>query len=86
MRNIILVAIAAVMLAGCAHMRLAPDSGECPEDFPVKGNVESGLFHIPQNHYYKVTKAEICFSSALHASHAGYRPPSRCYRDNCKIH
>lgn len=47
--------------------------GECPSWAPVKGNADSGIYHVPGGRWYKVTKAEECFTSASAARAHGYR-------------
>ena len=64
-----------VMLTGCAHTVPASFRGTCPYDFPVKGNADSYIYHIPESpHYYK-TNAEICFDSAEAARRHGFMAP-----------
>jgi len=46
----------------------------CPDDFPVKGNATSKIFHLPGTSYYAMTKANVCFRSPEAAVRAGYRP------------
>ena len=60
-------------LCGCVHFRLSPNSGECPADFPVKGNSESLIYHTPTNLYYYRTKAEFCFDTPAAAERHGFR-------------
>ena len=49
------------------------DSYKCPKGYPVKGNADSGIYHVPGGRYYSRTKPEECFSSASAARAAGYR-------------
>lgn len=46
---------------------------ECPEEFPVKGNDRSRLYHMPDGSAYARTKAEVCFRTPEAAERAGYR-------------
>jgi small subunit ribosomal protein S6 len=50
------------------------DSGECPEDHPVKGNASSMLYHTPGSPSYKRTNPEFCFASVQAAEAAGFNP------------
>ena len=49
------------------------DSYNCPKGYPVKGNADSGIYHVPGGRFYSRTKPEECFSSASAARAAGYR-------------
>src|SRR5215217_1041074 len=42
---------------------LGDGTGECPEDYPVKGNATSTLYHSPGSPSYKRTVPELCFAS-----------------------
>ena len=45
----------------------------CPDDFPVKGNATSKIYHLPGTSYYAMTKANVCFRSPEAAERAGFR-------------
>ena len=45
----------------------------CPPGFPVKGNVQSRIYHEPGQVSYAPTVAEFCFASAEAAEAAGFR-------------
>jgi hypothetical protein len=47
--------------------------GNCPKAFPIKGNANSMIYHMPGQRFYAVTKAEDCFSTQAAAKAAGYR-------------
>lgn len=53
------------------------ESGNCPADFPIKGNSSSKIYHVPDIPSYQGTKAEWCFASEEQAQGAGYRPPGQ---------
>lgn len=58
-----------------------PDGGE-PEGFPVKGNADSMLYHVPGTAFYTRTVAEVWFTTADAAEQAGFRlPPSQRAED-----
>jgi hypothetical protein len=46
----------------------------CPSEFPVKGVVQSRIYHTTESRVYQQTVAEFCFSSPEAAQAAGYRP------------
>ncbi|HEX2282003.1 MAG TPA: 30S ribosomal protein S6 [Thermomicrobiales bacterium] len=49
-------------------------TGECPEDYPIKGNATSKLYHSPGSPSYKRTVPEFCFASTEAAEAAGFNP------------
>jgi HSP20 family protein len=49
----------------------------CPPDYPVKGNADSGLYHEPGSSSYAQTIPEFCFASASAAEAAGFRAPEQ---------
>jgi large subunit ribosomal protein L17 len=54
------------------------DPTEAPEGFPVKGNEDSKLYHVPGSSHYDRTEAEVWFASAEAAEAAGFElPPSQ---------
>jgi large subunit ribosomal protein L22 len=55
---------------------LAPEDGSIPEDYPIKGNANSMLYHQPGGRYYDVTIAEVFFDTPEHAEAAGYSAPA----------
>jgi hypothetical protein len=48
---------------------------ECPPDYPVKGNADSGIYHTPDSPSYAQTTPEFCFASASVAETAGFHAP-----------
>src|SRR5689334_7524917 len=56
-----------------SHAPLA--DGSQPEGFPVKGNADSMLYHVPGSSFYARTAAEVWFASAEAAEAAGFDPP-----------
>lgn len=50
-------------------------AGDCPPEFPVKGNAQSRIFHTPESRVYGQTIAEFCFSTPEAAIAAGFQPP-----------
>jgi large subunit ribosomal protein L4 len=59
-----------------SHAPLA--DGSQPEGFPVKGNTDSMLYHVPGSSFYARTEAEVWFASAEAAEAAGFSaPPSQ---------
>lgn len=54
------------------------DDGGQPEGFPIKGNADSMLYHLPDTAFYDRTIAEVWFDTAESAEAAGYQlPPSQ---------
>lgn len=67
-----------------SHAPLA-DAGEAPEGFPVKGNEDSKLYHVPGSSHYDRTVAEVWFASAEAAEAAGFQlPPSQREDDSAE--
>ncbi len=59
-----------------SHAPLA--DGSQPEGFPVKGNADSMLYHVPGSSFYARTVAEVWFATAEAAEAAGFAlPPSQ---------
>jgi hypothetical protein len=63
------------LLTGCAHMAPPYFDGGCPHEFPVKGNMDSSIYHTPRSPYYSKTNAEICFDSPAAAKYHGFTAP-----------
>ncbi|MCH7790250.1 MAG: hypothetical protein IH940_12555 [Acidobacteria bacterium] len=62
--------------------RVEPDfvessDGSCPSSHPVKGNTDSGIFHVPGGLSYKRTNAERCYIDADAALADGLRQAKR---------
>ena len=69
-------AAAATDLPAGSHAPL--EDGSQPEGFPIKGNADSKLYHVPDSRFYNSTVAEIWFATAEDAEAAGYLlPPSQ---------
>ncbi|MFJ3312700.1 thermonuclease family protein [Micrococcus endophyticus] len=49
----------------------------CPDDFPVKGNDNSFIYHVPGQQHYGRTNARNCYASAAAAEVDGYRAAKR---------
>jgi large subunit ribosomal protein L4 len=59
-----------------SHLPL--EDGSQPEGFPVKGNADSMLYHVPGSSFYERTAAEVWFVDAEAAEKAGFQlPPSQ---------
>lgn len=56
---------------------VAPNGWSCPAWAPIKGNANSGIYHVPGGQYYAATKPEQCFRSEADARAAGYRKSQR---------
>lgn len=46
---------------------------DCPAEAPIKGNLNSMIFHVPGGAYYASTHPEECFATEPAAQAAGYR-------------
>jgi large subunit ribosomal protein L17 len=58
-----------------SHAPLA-DASESPEGFPIKGNDDSKLYHVPGSAFYDRTVAEVWFASPEAAEAAGFARPA----------
>ena len=56
-----------------SHLPL--EGGAQPEGYPVKGNADSMLYHVPGSSFYERTVAEVWFASAEAAEKAGFALP-----------
>jgi hypothetical protein len=56
-----------------------PEAGahDCPEEYPIKGNASSRIFHRPGESSYDATIPEICFDTEQSAEGLGYRARKR---------
>jgi hypothetical protein len=57
--------------------RAVPDGMNCPSTHPVKGNRESGIYHVPSGTSYAATRPEVCYASPADAEADGYRRSMR---------
>lgn len=60
--------------SGDGYLRMTSGERACPEDFPIKGNASSHIYHLPGESSYEATIPEICFSDEDVARSMGYRP------------
>lgn len=58
-----------------SHAPLA-DAAEAPEGFPIKGNDDSKLYHVPGSAFYDRTVAEVWFATPEAAEAAGFELPA----------
>lgn len=54
-----------------------PIDGACPEGFPVKAKLSSGIFHVPGMVNYARTTPDRCYASPEAAAADGLRPAKR---------
>ena len=54
-----------------------PIDGACPATHPVKGNADSGIFHVPGGMSYERTVPERCYASEADAEADGFRRAKR---------
>jgi hypothetical protein len=61
-----------------AGAHAATEDGEAPRGYKIKGNADSGLYHVPGSAFYDRTVAELWFKTAEDAEAAGFQlPPSQ---------
>lgn len=55
---------------------VTPIEWDCPEDHPIKANLNSMIYHEPWDQYWARTNAMNgkCFDTAQHAVQQGFRP------------
>ena len=58
-----------------SHLPL--EDGSEPDGFPIKGNADSMLYHVPGSAFYERTSAEVWFADAEAAEKAGFQLPPR---------
>ncbi|MCH8566193.1 hypothetical protein LTH96_10770 [Nesterenkonia sp. LB17] len=58
-------------------VQITSSTFHCPKGYPVKGNADSGIYHVPSGAYYTRTKPEECFATEAAARSAGYRKSKR---------
>ena len=75
MKRVILCLILGFTLGACAGplRSVTPHGQSCPTGYPVKGNADSRIFHMPGDLYYYETFPERCFKTPQDAMAAGYR-------------
>lgn len=58
-----------------AGSHAALEDGSAPEGFPIKGNADSMLYHVPDSAFYDRTVPEVWFATAEDAEKAGFSLP-----------
>ncbi len=56
---------------------MAPVDGACPDGFPIKAKLSSGIFHLPGMAAYGRTHPDRCYASADDAITDGLRAAKR---------
>ncbi len=73
-RDIVAQAIAAADADSVPPGAIRGDGGSiCPPVYPIKGNAQTMLYHLPTNPTYAATIPELCFSNVEAAVAAGYQ-------------
>ena len=54
-----------------------PVDGACPLTHPIKGNADSGIFHVPGGLSYDKTVPERCYATEADAEADGFRKAKR---------
>lgn len=65
---------AAALASGEGYVRLADGERSCPAEYPIKGNANSHIYHLPGESSYEATIPEFCFSTTEIAQTMGFRP------------
>jgi hypothetical protein len=60
--------------AAIEHSVKGDGSPSCPDEYPIKGNANSRIYHRPGEPSYEQTIPEVCFANEEEAGLAGYRP------------
>ncbi|MEO6987244.1 MAG: hypothetical protein ABI239_01195 [Aquihabitans sp.] len=55
----------------------APVAGACPDGYPIKANLRSGIFHLPGMSAYERTSPDRCYANAEGAEADGLRIAKR---------
>ena len=50
-----------------------PIDGDCPPGYPIKGNDNSGIYHLPGGRFYDRTVPDRCYADEDDAQADGYR-------------
>jgi hypothetical protein len=50
-----------------------PDDGQCPDGYPIKVNVKTGIYHVPGGRFYARAVPERCYANEASAEADGYR-------------
>ena len=80
MKNITFIAMLTLMsCVHVSHFSLPYMDGGCPSTYPVKGNMDSYIYHTKESKYYDKTLAEICFTDVEVARDVGYRSAKGTY-------
>ena len=59
------------------HWVLPTADGDCPDGYPLKANVDSGIYHAPGQMSYDRTIPERCYAEGAHAEADGFRAAKR---------
>jgi len=51
--------------------------GTCPDGYPIKGNLQSMIYHMPDDTSYRATIPEVCFTREADAVRNGFRSTKR---------
>lgn len=69
--------VTAMPVAEAGDSWRTPEDGSCPEGFPVKAKIKSGIFHLPEMLNYDRTTPDRCYPSAEAAEADGLRVAKR---------
>lgn len=63
--------------SAAGYITVPDEQTTCPDEFPIKGNASSRIYHKPGESSYEATNPEICFATDEVAVSMGYRPRKR---------
>ena len=69
-----------------SHGLIGGDSSQMPDGYPIKGNIDSMLYHRPDSRVYRQTGAEVWFASDKAAKDAGFRRAGTHPKGSQEIH
>jgi len=76
MKKILISILMSSLLWGCAHVNgltMPAANRTCPDDFPIKGNADSYIYHTYDSPHYQMVNPEVCFANEERAKYYGYR-------------
>ena len=76
MKKILIGILMSSLLWGCAHINglaMPAANRTCPDNFPIKGNADSYIYHTYDSPHYQMVNPEVCFTNEERAKYYGYR-------------
>ena len=66
MKKILISILMSSLLWGCAHINglaMPAANSTCPDNFPIKGNADSYIYHTYDSPHYQMVNPEVCFAN-----------------------